>query len=80
MCDHSNNCIITIVPVSNPLMESTVWQSFSYLFSNSCKGFINNKPLVVNSTPDSLIMSSILGIGVCFAGISVFLYEACITL
>ena len=28
----------------------------------------------------ALIMSSILGIGVCFAGISVFLYEACITL
>jgi Uncharacterized membrane protein, possible Na+ channel or pump len=28
----------------------------------------------------ALIMSSILGIGVCFAGISVFLYEACLTL
>ncbi|MDD3174108.1 MAG: DUF554 domain-containing protein [Herbinix sp.] len=28
----------------------------------------------------ALVMSSILGIGVCFAGISVFLYEACLTL
>lgn len=28
----------------------------------------------------ALIMSSILGIGVCFAGVSVFLYEACLTL
>lgn len=43
----------------------------------------NNEVLYAKAAIDfiaALIMSSILGIGVCFAAISVFLYEACLTL
>lgn len=44
---------------------------------------ISNEILYSKSVIDGisvLIMSSVLGIGVCFAGISVFIYEACLTI